>query len=85
MRKRWMSLVMVLVIALALPVASQMQEAVDFDALYKIKAEGLGQTSQVMDTLSYLTDVHGPRLTGSTNIKTAADWAMVGADITVNW
>ena len=75
MRKRWISLVMVLVIALALPVASQMQEAVDYDALYKIKAEGLGQTSQVMDTLSYLTDVHGPRLTGGPNIKTAADWA----------
>jgi len=75
-RKRLMSLVIVLAMALALPVASQMQEAVDYDALYKIKAEGLGPTSQVMDTLSYLTDVHGPRLTGSTNIRTAAEWAM---------
>ena len=35
-RKRLMSLVIVLVMALALPVASQMQEAVDYDALFKI-------------------------------------------------
>jgi carboxypeptidase Q len=75
-RKRLMSLVIVLVMALALPVASQMQEAVDYDALIKIKAEGLAQTSQVMETLSYLTDVHGPRLTGSPNARAAADWAM---------
>jgi hypothetical protein len=75
-RKRLMSLVIVLAMALALPVASQMQEAIDYDALFKIKAEGLGQSSQVMDTFSYLTDVHGPRLTGGPNIKSAADWAM---------
>ncbi|MBI3661739.1 MAG: M20/M25/M40 family metallo-hydrolase [Acidobacteria bacterium] len=70
-----MSLVIVLVMALALPVASQMQEPVDYDALYKIKDEGL-QRSQVMDILSYLTDVHGARLTGSPNIRAAADWTM---------
>ncbi len=75
MRKRLISLVIMLVMALALPVASQMQEAVDYDALYKIKEEGL-QRSQVMDTLSYLTDVHGARLTGGPNIRSAADWAM---------
>ena len=34
-------------------------ERVDLDALYRIKDEGL-QRSQVMDTLWYLTDVHGP-------------------------
>jgi len=76
-RKRLMSLVIVLVMALALPVASQMQEAVDYDALFKIKEQGLSQqNSQVMDTLSYLTDVSGPRLTGSPNARAAADWAM---------
>ncbi len=46
-------------------------ERVDFDALYRIKEEGL-QRSQVMETLWYLTDVHGPRLTNSPNIRTAA-------------
>ncbi len=76
MRKRILSLALLLVMALALPVASQMQEAVDYDALYKIKAEGLANQSQVMDIFSYLTDVNGPRLTGSPNARAAADWAM---------
>jgi hypothetical protein len=50
-----------------------MQEKVDLDAIYKIKDEGLNR-SQVMDTLSYLTDVYGARLTGSPQIKAAAEW-----------
>jgi len=29
-----------------------------------------------MDLMSYLTDVYGPRLTNSPNVKQAADWAM---------
>jgi carboxypeptidase Q len=52
------------------PVAEQ----IDLDALYRIKDEGL-QRSKVMDIESYLTDVYGPRLTGSPNIREAADWA----------
>jgi hypothetical protein len=55
--------------------AAQSQEPLDLDAVYRIKEEGL-QRSQVMDTMSYLTDVHGPRLTGSPNIKAAADWTV---------
>src|SRR5262245_12479236 len=43
------------------------------DAIAKIKEEGL-ERSQVMQTLSYLTDVIGPRLTGSPNLKRANDW-----------
>ena len=50
-------------------------ETTDLDAVYKIKAEGLGARSQVMDTLSWLTDVHGPRLTNSPGMKAAAEWA----------
>ena len=49
-------------------------ERVDLDAIYKIKAEGL-ERSQVMDTVWYLTDVYGPRLTNSPNIRAAAAWA----------
>src|SRR4051794_7430334 len=61
-------------ICLALPIIAQIsQERVDLDAIYKIKDEGLNR-SQVMDTLSYLTDVYGARLTGSPQIKAAADW-----------
>jgi len=48
-------------------------DRIDYDALYRIKDEGM-QRSQVMETMSYLTDVHGPRLTGSPNIKAAAEW-----------
>jgi hypothetical protein len=43
------------------------------DPIDRIKEEGL-KRSQVMATLSYLTDVIGPRLTGSPNMKRANDW-----------
>jgi hypothetical protein len=42
-------------------------------AVEKIKDEGLNR-SQVMATLSYLTDVIGPRLTGSPQMKRANEW-----------
>ena len=51
-----------------------MTEKIDLDAVYRIKDEGL-QRSKVMEIESYLTDVYGPRLTGSPNIREAADWA----------
>jgi hypothetical protein len=43
------------------------------DPIDRIKDEGLNR-SQLMATLSYLTDVIGPRLTGSPNLKRANDW-----------
>ena len=43
------------------------------DPIDRIKEEGL-QRSQVMATMSYLTDVIGPRLTGSPNMKRANEW-----------
>jgi carboxypeptidase Q len=43
------------------------------DPIARIREEGL-KRSQVMQTLSYLTDVIGPRLTGSRNMKRANDW-----------
>ena len=46
------------------------------EAIDKIKDEGM-KRSQVMQTLSYLTDVIGPRLTGSPNLKAAGEWAIV--------
>jgi carboxypeptidase Q len=65
----------VLIVAVASAAASaQSDEPVDLDAVYKIKDEGL-QRSEVMETLSYLTDIHGPRLTNSPNIRRAAEWA----------
>jgi carboxypeptidase Q len=41
----------------------------------RIKTEAF-DNSKVMDTLSYLTDLYGPRLTGSPEFEQAADWAM---------
>ena len=43
------------------------------DPIDRIKDEGLNR-SQLMATLSYLTDVIGPRLTGSPNLKRASEW-----------
>src|SRR5437870_13210742 len=43
------------------------------DAIGRIKDEGLNR-SHVVDTLSYLSDVIGPRLTGSPNMKRAKLW-----------
>jgi len=43
------------------------------DAIEKIKEEGM-KRSQVMQTLSYMTDVIGPRLTGSPGLKRANEW-----------
>ncbi|MGH9764945.1 MAG: M20/M25/M40 family metallo-hydrolase, partial [Blastocatellia bacterium] len=43
------------------------------EAIAKIKEEGQ-KRSHVMEILSYLTDVYGPRLTGSPNVKQAQEW-----------
>ena len=48
-------------------------DKVDTAMVDKIKEEGL-QRSQVMETISFLTDVHGPRLTGSPLTKIAGEW-----------
>jgi len=50
------------------------QEKVDYAAIQKIRDEALGSNSQVMETLRQLTDVIGPRLTGSPQLKTANEW-----------
>ena len=64
---------MLLMISVVLPAAAQAPSTADLDAIYKIKDEGFNH-SQVMDIMSYLSDVYGPRLTNSPNIKAAADW-----------
>jgi len=52
----------------------QQQAAVDpNDPVVKIRDEGLNR-SQVMQTLSYLSDVIGPRLTASPGMKRANEW-----------
>src|SRR3954449_6759505 len=48
----------------------------DLGVLHRIKSEAFARNSKVMDTLFYLTDVYGPRLTGSPNITDAGNWAV---------
>ena len=51
-------------------------EKIDYEAINKIKEQGLQpQNSKVMEISSWLTDVYGPRLTGSPNIQKAGEWA----------
>jgi hypothetical protein len=50
------------------------QEKLDWATLGRIRDEGF-RRSQVMETAAQLTDVYGPRLTGSPQYRKAADWA----------
>lgn len=59
--------------ALAVPPAPA-QEKLDWATLGRIRDEGF-RRSKVMETAAELTDVHGPRLTGSPQYKKAAEWA----------
>ena len=45
------------------------------DVNWKIRREAT-DNSQIMKTLHVLTDVYGPRLTGSPNLKNAGEWAI---------
>src|SRR5215471_8582258 len=51
------------------------QSAADPDINKKIRQEEMDH-SQIMHTMHFLTDVYGPRLTGSPNHKAAAEWAV---------
>lgn len=51
------------------------QEKINPDALSRIRGEELSH-SQVMEMVGYLTDVIGPRLTGSPNLRKAQEYAL---------
>jgi hypothetical protein len=53
--------------------AARAAEPVDLGMVTRIRAEGF-ERSQVMDTLFQLTDVLGPRLTGSPQARQASEW-----------
>ncbi len=59
---------------LAVP-AAETGDQPDASVVSRISEEGL-RHSQVMDTLSWLTDVHGARLTNSPGMLAAARWAI---------
>jgi carboxypeptidase Q len=60
------------VFALA-PLAAQ--EHINADINARIRAEENGH-SQIMRTLHFLTDVYGPRVTGTPSLKAAGEWAV---------
>ncbi|HVG21299.1 MAG TPA: M20/M25/M40 family metallo-hydrolase [Blastocatellia bacterium] len=56
----------------ALPALAQEPAPVDINA--RIRKEA-ADNSQIMRSMHYFTDVYGPRLTGSPNLKAAGEWA----------
>ena len=64
-----------LALAVAVPSAQAPAEKIDQALNAKIRAEGMDR-SQVMRIVHMLTDVYGPRLTGSPNFDNAAKWAV---------
>jgi carboxypeptidase Q len=74
-RKHRNALLILLLAVAVIPLRAQAPGTADLNAIEQIKDEGFNH-SQVMDIMSYLTDVYGPRLTNSPNIKQAADWTM---------
>ena len=50
-------------------------EPIDWEMVNRIRDEGINR-SQVMDTLQYLTDQIGPRLTGSPALVEANEWTL---------
>jgi carboxypeptidase Q len=76
MKKTVMAFAVLVTAAAALPLGA-VSEKIDYDAINKIKQQGLNpQNSQVMEIASWLTDAYGPRLTGSPNVQKAGDWAV---------
>jgi len=76
--RRYTAVVLLLILAASpLTLLAQQQAAAPApdanDPVQRIKDEGLNR-SQVMQTLSYLSDVIGPRLTASPGMKRANNW-----------
>lgn len=63
------------VLLMAFVFVASAQEPIHWQKISEIKNEGFNN-SQVMEILSYMTDVYGPRLSGSPNLKAAGKWAV---------
>jgi len=69
------SIAFVVLVAITESLAQSPAEPLDYATIAQIRDEGLNR-SQVMDHISWLSDVYGPRLTGSPAILQASDWAI---------
>ncbi len=72
MIKRFAALMLISLLCGSILIAD---EKIDSSLNWKFRQEETGQ-SQLMRLVHQLTDVFGPRLTGSPNFKAACDWAM---------
>jgi carboxypeptidase Q len=75
MRRMYRRLFAVAAVLAASSLPFSAQERIDSSINSRIRTEE-SQHSEIMHTLHYLTDVYGPRLTGSPNHKAAAEWAV---------
>ncbi|MGE3344535.1 MAG: M20/M25/M40 family metallo-hydrolase [Vicinamibacterales bacterium] len=75
MSRRLFLPLLLLTAVVAYPAAQAGQETINKDMNSRIRTEGWDR-SQVMQTMHFLTDVYGPRLTGSPNHENAAKWAI---------
>ncbi|HVD90845.1 MAG TPA: M20/M25/M40 family metallo-hydrolase [Vicinamibacterales bacterium] len=67
--------ILVLFLAALVAAPGAQSDKLDYAAIGQIRDEGLTR-SQVMDTLFWLTDRYGPRLTGTPAIDEAGEWTM---------
>src|SRR5688572_9253368 len=67
--------VFVVAVVLAAFAGVAAEERVDQDMFWKFRQEGTNN-SKILQTLHMFTDVYGPRLTGSPNLKAAGEWAI---------
>ena len=72
---RKVSTIAVAVVLAATMLFAQAQVRAPQDIYWKIRQEGT-EHSQIMRSLHVLTDLYGPRLTGSPNLKSAGEWAI---------
>ena len=72
LKARWIALCLIVSLS-CVPLLAQ--NGGDNDLLARIRKEE-ASNSQIMKTMHMLTDVYGPRLTGSPNHKHAAEWAI---------
>ena len=75
MKRKLFFPLLLLGLTVAYPAAQATQERIDTDVNARIRKEGW-DNSQIMRTMHFLTDVYGPRVTGSPNHENAAKWAV---------
>ena len=71
--RKWIGLPVALTLAGFAVLAAE--ERPDEAVFWKIRQEATAR-SQILQTVHVLTDVYGPRLTGSPNLKAAGEWAI---------